>query len=80
MDNSTYFEDIIESITDYEKIELLMFLIQNEKNLLLEIGLSERDVNRLNLEFKTVSIEQLEECLEYVKNQEESIIERFSNK
>ena len=38
MNNSKYFRDIFESITDYRKIVLLIFLIQNDKNLLKEIG------------------------------------------
>ena len=29
-----------------------MFLIQNDKNLLKEIGFSKNDINLLNLEFK----------------------------
>ena len=31
MDNSNYFRDLIESISDYRKIVLLIFLIQNDK-------------------------------------------------
>ena len=34
-----------------EKKVFLIFSIQNDKNLLLETGFSERDINRLNLEF-----------------------------
>ena len=49
MDN--YFKDIFESIHDYRKIVLLMFLIQNDKNLLKEIGFNQNDINLLNLEF-----------------------------
>ena len=37
MDNSNYFKDIFESIHDYKKIVLLIFLFQNDKNLLKEI-------------------------------------------
>ena len=57
-----------------------MFLIQNIKNLLHEVGFSQRDKNRLNLEFKIILLEQHETYLDYIKNQEESIIERFLNK
>ena len=80
MINSNYFRDILESIPDYRKIVLLIFLIKNDKDLLLEIGFSERDINRLNLEFKNISIEQHEEYFDYVKNEEESVIEKFLNK
>ena len=80
MDISNYFKDIFESIHDYKKVILLIFLIQNDKNLLKEIGCSKNDINRLNLEFKNILIEQNEEYLAYIKNQEESIIERILNK
>ena len=33
MDNTNYFKDIFQSITDYRKIVLLIFLISNDKNL-----------------------------------------------
>ena len=80
MNNSNYFEDMFESIPDYKKIVLLMFLIQNDKNLLLEIGFSERDIDRLFLEFRNILLEQHENYLDYVKDQEESILEKFFNK
>ena len=77
MNNINYFKDIIESITDYRKIVLLIFLIQNDKNLLKEIGFSKNDINRLSIEFKNILIEQHEEWLDYIKNEEESIIEKL---
>ena len=80
MNNSNYFKDMFESIPDYRKIVLLSFLNQNDKNFLLDIGFSERDINRLNLEFKNLLIEEYEEYLDYVRNEEESKIERFLNK
>ena len=52
MDNINYLKDIFESIHDYKKIILLIFLIQNDKNLLKEIGFKKNDINLLNLEFK----------------------------
>ena len=33
MNNENYFENMFESIPDYKKIFLLIFLIQNDKNL-----------------------------------------------
>ena len=57
-----------------------MFFFQNNKNFLLEVGFSEHDINRLNLVFKNILIEQFEEYLDYVKNEKESIIENFLNK
>ena len=79
MNNGNYFKGLFESITDYRKIVLLIFLFQNDKNLLHEVGFSERHVNQLNLKFEIILIEQLEEPLDYVKNEEESIVERFLN-
>ena len=75
-----YFKDLFESIPDYKKIVLLISLIQNDENLLHEIGFSERDINHLILEFKKSLIDQHEEYLDYVKNKEESILEKFLNK
>ena len=75
-----YFKDLFESIPDFKKIVILRFLIQNDKNLLHEIGFSERDINHLKLEFKNILIDQHEEYLDYVKNEEESILEKFLNK
>ena len=80
MDNINYFKDLFESITDYRKIVLLIFLIQNDKNLLKEIGFSRNDISRLNLEFKNILLEQNEEYLSYIKNEEESILEKILNK
>ena len=80
MNNENYFKDIFESIQDYKKIVLLIFLIQNDKNLLNEIGFSKNDINRLNIEFKNILLEQNEEYLDYIRNEEESILEKFLNK
>ena len=44
------------------------------------IGFSERDINRLNLEFRNFLLEQHEEYLDYIKKEEESVIEKTFNK
>ena len=80
MNNSNFFKDVFQSKPDYRKIVLLIFLIQNDKNLLQEIGFSKKDINKLNLEFKNNLLEQNEEYLDYIKNEEESIIEKILNK
>ena len=80
MNNSKYFRDLFESRTDYRKIVLLIFLIQNDKNLLKEIGFSKKDNNLLNVEFKNILFEEHENFLDYIKDQEESILEKFLNK
>ena len=79
MDNVNYFKDLFESIPDYRKIVVLIFLIQNDKNLLHEVGFSQRDFNRLSLEFKNILLEEFEEYLSYIKNEEESVLEKFLN-
>ena len=76
MNNSNFFKDMFESIHDYGKIVLIIFLIQNDNDLLHEVGFSERDINRLNKEFESILIEQHEENLDYIKDQEESIFEK----
>ena len=75
--NNNYFKDLFESIQDYRKIVLLIFLILNDNNLLNEIGFNRGDINRLNLEFKNILIEVFEDYLDYIKNEEESILEKF---
>ena len=80
MENENYFKEIFESIHDYKKIVLLIFLIQNDKNLLKEVGFSENDINRLSIEFKNIVLEEFEEYLSYIKNVEESVIERILNR
>ena len=78
--NDNYFKDSFESIRDYKKIVLLIFLIQNDKNLLKEIGFSKNDIIRLNIEFKNILLEEFENYLDYIKDKEESILEKFLNK
>ena len=80
MNNSNYFKDIFESIIDHRKIVLLIFLIQNDKTLLKEIGFSKHDVNLLNLELKNILLEEFENYIDYIKDQEESVLEKFLNK
>ena len=77
MKNSNCFKDFFKSIQDYRKKELLIFLIQNDEILLKEKGISKNDKNQLSLQFKNVKIERLENYLQYVKDQEESIFEKI---
>ena len=80
MNNTNYFKDLFESIPDYKKIVLLIFLIQNDKNSLKEIGFSKNNINLLNLEFKNILLEEFENYLDYIQNEEETILEKFLNK
>ena len=80
MNNINYFKDIFESIPVYRKIVLLIFLIQNDKNLLKEIGFSKNDFNRFCIDFKNILLEEFEDYLSYIKNEKESILEKILNK
>ena len=50
------------------------------KVFLKEIGFSKIDIDQLSLEFKNILIEEHENSLDYVKDQEESKIERVLEK
>ena len=80
MEYKKYFKDIFESHPDYKKIVLLIFLIQKNKNLINEIRFSKKDINQLSIEFKNILLEEFEDFLSYIKNQEESFIERILDK
>ena len=71
---------MFESTTDYRKIVLLMFLIKNDVNFLYECGFLKGDINFLCQEFKNILLEMNEDYLDHIKNQEESILEKFLNK
>ena len=71
---------MFESMSDYRKIVLLIFLIQNDKDLLEEIGFSKYDIDYLYKKFKNILLEQHEEYFDYVKDQGESILEGIINK
>ena len=47
MNNVNYFTDLFESIPDYKKPVLLMFLIKNDVNFLNECGFLKGDINFL---------------------------------
>ena len=80
MKNEHYFKDIFESIPDYKKIVLLMFLIKNDVNFLYECGFLKGDINFLYKEFKNILLQMNEDYLDCIKNEEVSIIERTLNK
>ena len=80
MNSINYFEELIESVSDYRKLVLLIFLIKDYTDLLEKFGFVKRDIERLTSEFKTILSGQIDEYYSYLKNQEESIIERIPNK
>ena len=80
MDIVNYFRDLFESIPDYKKIVLLMFLIKNDVNFLYHCGFLKGDNNYLYKEFENILLELNGDYLDQIKNQEESILEKFLNK
>ena len=73
MNNVNYFKDLFESIPDYRKIVLLMFLIKDDNNLLKEVGFSKNDINLLSLEFKNILLEEFENYLDYKKTKKNQL-------
>ena len=80
MNNMIYFRDFFESIPDYKKIVLLMFLIKNDINFLYECGFLKGYINFLYKEFKYILLQLKEDYLDHMKNQEESINEKILKK
>ena len=80
MNNVNYFTDLFESIPDFKKIVLIMFLIKNDVNFLNECGFVKVDITFLYEEFKNILLELNEDYPDYIKNREEAIIETILNK
>ena len=57
MDHVSFFKHLFESIPDYRKIVILLFLFKNDIDFLQECGFLRYDINRLCLELKTILIE-----------------------
>ena len=69
-----------ESIPDNIKRVLLMFLNKNDDDIVKECGFLENDFNRQSLEFKKILLYQTEEYLDYIENDEKSIIKIILSK
>ena len=80
MDYINYLKKSFEPIPDYKNIVLLLFLIKKDVNFLYECGYLKGDNNFLYKEFKNILLELNEDCLDHIKYQEESILEKFLNK
>ena len=64
MDNINCLKVLFESIPNYSKIVLLMFLIKNDDNFLTECGYLKNDFDSLNKELKNILLEQNDEYLD----------------
>ena len=67
---------MFDSTPDYRKLVLLMFLVKNDDDFLEESGFLKSDFNRLYKQYKKNSLKQNEEYFDFIKKQEESIIEK----
>ena len=80
MDNTNYFKDLFESIPDYREIVIKVFLLQNDKEFKKKWVFLMSDINGLCFEFENFLLEQSKEYLDDIRNEEESISEKFLNK
>ena len=80
MNNVNYFTELFESIPDYKKVVLIMFLNKNHFNFLYECGFLKGDIHFLYKEFKNILLELNDDFLDHNRNQENSILESFLNK
>ena len=57
-----------------------MFLIKIDADLITERGYLKNDIKNLKKELKNFLVEKVEDYLDYIKNEDESIIEKKLNK
>ena len=78
--DTNFFEDLFESIPDCRIILGIKTLIKNYVDILQECAFLNDDINRLCLEIKKLLLQENEEHLNYIKKEEEPIIEKILNK
>ena len=61
-------------------IDLVMFLIKNDVKFLYECGFLKGDINFPYKEFNINLLELNEDFIEHIKNEDESILQKFLNK
>ena len=79
MDHVNYIKKIFESVEDFRKNVLILFFL-NDKEFLTDCGFLKNDFDSVNKEFGFFLIEQMEDYLEYIKNEEECSNKRILNK
>ena len=80
MNYENYFKDMFESIPDYTERVLLKLSIKNDEDSIKECGLFRSHITRLNKEYKYILMEQIEKNFDHIKNQEDTVKERFLDK
>ena len=80
MNYENLFKALFESMEVYRKRVLLIYLNKNDGDFLNECGFLKSDTNCLCLEFKNFLTKRNEKYLDYIKKEEESVLERILNK
>ena len=75
-----FFKELFESMEVYRKRVLLIYLKKNDGDFINESGFLKSDTNCLCLEFKIFLMKRNEKYLDYIKKEEESVLERILNK
>ena len=75
-----YFKDLLVSITDFRKIVLLKFLVKNDCDFQQESCYLKKILIVYVWRFEKLRMQQNEEYLDYIKNEEEAIIEEVLNR
>ena len=77
MYHTKYSKDVSLSIAVYRKLLLLLFLIKTDVEFSNECGFLKSDTNRLCKGFKRTIIEQNQNYFDYIKTEQESIVEKI---
>ena len=78
MEDINYFKDMINSLPYYRKIIFLCFIIKRDNDFLKEFGLTDDFMEKLYNDCKEVFENDMNQYFSYIKNLEESILEKIS--
>ena len=79
MEDINYFEELLKSIHDYDKIILINFIIKQDNNKLLKSGMLQKFIDKLYNGCKKILNNELDDYNDHIKNLEESILEKINN-
>ena len=80
MDYAMVFKNMFESIPEFRKIVLLLFLVKIDVGLITECGFLKTDFICLCEKFNLTSLEQNKDYLGYKKSEKESFVEKILDK